>query len=107
MAKDIEALLKEKRIFEPPAELVENSNVKKWMNEHNIKDYDELLERAKDKEWFWEDAAKELEWFAPWTKVLEWNPPHAKWFVDGKINIVHNALDRHMGTPRENKVAYI
>ncbi|UZE91886.1 MAG: acetate--CoA ligase [Methanosarcinales archaeon] len=107
MAKDIEALLKEKRIFEPPAELVENSNVKKWMNEHDIKDYDELLERAKDIEWFWEDAAKELEWFAPWTKVLEWNPPHAKWFVDGKINIVHNALDRHMGTPRENKVAYI
>ncbi len=107
MAKDIEALQKEKRIFEPPAELVENSNVKKWMNEHDIKDYDELLERAKDKEWFWEDAAKELEWFAPWTKVLEWNPPHAKWFVDGKINIVHNALDRHMGTPRENKVAYI
>jgi len=108
MAKDIESLLKEKRVFEPPAELVENSNVKKWMNEHNIKDYDELLERAKDIEWFWEEAAKELEWYQPWTKVLDWSSaPFPKWFVDGKCNIVHNALDRHMGTPRENKVAYI
>ncbi len=103
----LEVLLKEKRVFEPPKELVEKSNVKRWVDEHGIKSYDELLEKAQDLEWFWGEAAKELEWFKPWEKVLEWKPPYAKWFIGGKINIVHNALDRHMGTPRENKIAYI
>jgi len=108
MAGEIESLMREKRIFEPPAELVENSNVRKWMDEHGIKDYNELLERAKDIEWFWGDAAGELEWYKPWTSVLDWsNAPFPKWFIDGKINIVHNALDRHMKTWRKNKVAYI
>jgi acetyl-CoA synthetase len=103
----LEVLLKERRIFEPPKELVEKSNVKRWMGEHGIKSYDELLEKSRDLEWFWGEAAKELEWFRPWKKVLEWKPPHVKWFIGGKINIVHNALDRHMKTPRKNKLAYI
>lgn len=108
MAKDIEALLKEKRIFEPPAELVENSNIKKWMNEHDIKDYDELLERAKDIEWFWEEVSKGvIEWYTPYKKILDWTPPYAKWFTGAKCNIAHNALDRHVKTWRKNKVAYI
>ncbi|MDI6892057.1 MAG: acetate--CoA ligase [Actinomycetota bacterium] len=95
------------RVFEPPKDLVEHSNVKRWMDERGIKDYDELLERAKDIEWFWGEIAKELDWFKPWDRVLEWNPPFAKWFVGGKINIVHNALDRYMKTPHRDKLAYI
>ncbi|HID27621.1 MAG TPA: acetyl-CoA synthetase, partial [Methanosarcinales archaeon] len=51
--KDIEVLLLEKRVFQPPKELVEQSNVKKWMDEHRIKNYDELIEKSKDLEWFW------------------------------------------------------
>jgi acetyl-CoA synthetase len=105
--KGVEVLLKERRVFEPPRELVENSNIKRWMDKHGIKDYDELLERAKDFEWYWGEAAQELEWLKPWKKVLEWKPPHAKWFVGGKINIADNAVDRHMKTPIKDKVAYI
>jgi acetyl-CoA synthetase len=109
-AREIEALLKETRTYHPPKELVENSNVKKWMDEHGIKTYEELLERAaSDIEWFWREAERSLglEWFKPYEKVLEWDRPWAKWFVGGKINIVHNALDRHARSWRKNKVAYI
>ncbi len=105
--KDIAVLLEESRVFYPPEEIVKNSNVKKWMDKHGIKDYDELLERAKDIEWFWGEMAKEVvNWYEPPKKVLEWNPPYSEWFVGAKYNIVHDALDKHIGTPRENKVAY-
>ncbi|MEO0101742.1 MAG: acetate--CoA ligase [candidate division WOR-3 bacterium] len=72
-----------------------------------MRDLDELLKRAEDQEWYWGEMAKELEWFKPWERVLEWNLPFAKWFVGGKINIAHNALDRHIKTERKDKVAYI
>jgi len=104
---EIEALLEEKRVFKPSEKLVNESNVKVWMDKHGIKSYEELLERAKNSEWFWEEIAKELEWFKPWEKVLEWDTPFAKWFVGGKINIVHNALDRHIKTEKKDKIAYI
>ncbi len=101
-------MAQEKEIYYPPKELVENSNIKKFMDKHGIKTLEELLEKSqKDIEWWWNENAKELEWFSPWKKVLEWNLPFAKWFVGGKFNIAHNALDRHIKTPRKNKVAYI
>jgi acetyl-CoA synthetase len=105
--KTLEVLLQERWILSPPKELVKESNIKRWMDEHGIKSYEELLERAKDLEWFWGEVAKELDWFKPWEKVLDWKPPYAKWFVGGKINIAYNALDRHMATPRENKIAFL
>ncbi len=111
MASDratIEVLLKEKRVFKPSKKFVEESNVKKWMNTHGITDYDDLLEKAEDLEWFWGAMAEEfIEWYQPYEKVLEWNPPWAKWFIGAKYNIVHDALDRHVETWRKNKVAYI
>jgi acetyl-CoA synthetase len=104
----IEVLLKEKRVFRPSKKFVEQSNVKKWMNTRGIKDYDELIEKAKDLEWFWGAMAEELiEWYQPYEKVLDWKPPWAKWFIGAKYNIVHDALDRHVETWRKNKVAYI
>ena len=60
-----------------------------------------------DPEGFWASMAKELDWFKPWEKVLEWNPPFAKWFVGGRTNIAHNCLDRHLTTARKNKAAII
>ncbi|MBA3614359.1 MAG: acetate--CoA ligase, partial [Nitrospirales bacterium] len=51
--------------------------------------------------------AKELHWFSPWNKVLDWNYPWAKWFVGGTCNIAYNCLDRHVQTWRKNKVAVI
>jgi acetyl-CoA synthetase len=104
----IEALLKEKRVFHPPKELVEQSNIKQWMDAHGIKDYEELREKAKNIEWFWSEVAKEVvEWYEPYQKVLEWNEPFSKWFVGAKYNIVHDSLDKHVKTYRKNKVAYI
>ena len=94
-------------IYNPPAELVKNANVTKFMEKYGIKTLDELLKRAEDQEWFWGEAAKDLDWFKPFDKVLEWNLPFSKWFVGGKFNICHNALDRHMKTKIANKVAFI
>ncbi|MEO0092045.1 MAG: acetate--CoA ligase [candidate division WOR-3 bacterium] len=96
-----------KEIYYPPENLVKNANVTKFMEKHGIKTLDELLNRAQDQEWFWGEMAKELEWYKPFNKVLEWNLPFAKWFLGGKFNIVHNALDRHMKTKTANKLAYI
>ena len=56
---------------------------------------------------FWADAARELDWFEPWTKVLEWEQPWAKWFVGGKLNLSHNCVDRHAQGNRAQKPAII
>jgi acetyl-CoA synthetase len=94
--------------YNPSAELVANSNIKKFMDKHGIKSYDELLKRAENQEWYWGEVAKELEWFKPFTKVLDDSKaPFFKWFADGNINITHNCLDRHMKTDVKNKVALI
>ena len=60
-----------------------------------------------DPEGFWGEIAKELHWFEPWEKVLEWNPPYAKWFVGGKLNVSYNCLDRHLDGPRRDQVALL
>jgi acetyl-CoA synthetase len=96
--KEIEALLVEERTFDPPREFVQRANVK------DPKVYEEA---RRDPEGFWASFARELEWFKPWKKVLEWNPPYAKWFVGGKINVSYNCLDRHIKGPRKNKAAII
>lgn len=108
MSRDLESLLKEKRIFKPSEELVNETNIKKWMKEKNIPSYDALLKKAAENpEWFWDDLAGELEWYGKYDKTFKWNPPHAEWFLNGRFNIVHNALDRHVEGPEKNKIAYI
>ena len=62
---------------------------------------------ARDPEAFWEKEARSLHWFTPWNKVLEWEPPHARWFVGATTNISYNCLDRHLDGPRRNKAALI
>ncbi|MBT4805422.1 acetate--CoA ligase [Candidatus Woesearchaeota archaeon] len=104
MKKDVEVYLKEKRIFSPSKELVENSNVKKWMDKQNIKDYDALLKKSQDIEWFWGEVAKDLISIGDYEKVLDWKLPYAKWFTGAKYNIVQDALDRHKDS---DKIAYI
>jgi acetyl-CoA synthetase len=106
--KELDVLLKEERVFEPPKELVQRSNIKTWMDEHKIKNYDELLSKAQNIGWYWGEVATELDWFTPWSKVLDdSDAPFYKWFTDGKMNIAYNALDRHMDTGHKNKVAFI
>ena len=99
----IESILHETRIFPPSAEFSEQAQLK------SLEAYQALYDRAKaDPEAFWAELAEqELHWFQPWDKVLDWQPPHAQWFVNGKINISYNCLDRHLTTWRRNKAALI
>jgi acetyl-CoA synthetase len=64
-------------------------------------------EAAKDPEAFWARLAGELEWSRPWTTILDWQPPHAKWFVGGQLNASANCVDRHVWKGRRNKAAII
>ena len=107
-SKTIETLLRENRFFKPTNEFIEQSNVKKWMNSHGIKNLEQLFEKAEDIEWFWGEVSRNfVNWYKPFEKILEWNPPWANWFVGAKYNIVHDAVDQHVKTWRKNKVAYI
>ena len=75
----------------------------------NREDYDRMYaESIEDPESFWGKQANEhLVWRRPFKQVLQWRPPHAKWFLGGKLNVAENCLDRHLGTVRENKAALI
>jgi acetyl-CoA synthetase len=95
--RDLEVLLKDEEVFEPPQEFVEQAN----FSDAGI--YDEA---EKDFEAWWEGWAKELDWFEPWQTVLDWNPPWAKWFKEGKLNASHNCLDRHVEAGNGERVAY-
>lgn len=99
----IESILQENRLFYPPADFVAKARI------NSLEAYSALCEKAKaDPAAFWgELAQQELEWFQPWDQVLDWQPPSAKWFVNGKINITYNCLDRHLKTWRKNKAALI
>ncbi len=100
-------VLSEERVFEPSEDIVENANITKYMRDKGFSSYEELHAwSVEHSEEFWEEMAKELDWFRPWEQVLDWQPPNAKWFVGGETNIVYNALDRHMSTPTRNKVAF-
>ncbi|MEK0324778.1 MAG: AMP-binding protein, partial [Nitrosopumilus sp.] len=100
-------VLKEERLFKPSQDVVDNANITQYMKKKGFTNWDELYSWSiKNPEEFWADVAQELNWFTKWNKVLEWNFPYAKWFLGGRTNIVYNCLDRHMGTPIENKVAY-
>jgi acetyl-CoA synthetase len=100
-------VLQEKRVYHPDATTVENAAITAYMRQKGFSSYDELHRwSVEHNEEFWAEQARELHWFAPWTKVLDWNYPYAKWFVGARTNICYNALDRHKGTPTWNKVAY-
>ncbi|MCZ7648026.1 MAG: acetate--CoA ligase [Planctomycetota bacterium] len=88
--------------YVPPETFSRRAHVK------SMAEYEKLhRESAKNPEKFWAGVAKELHWFEPWTKALEWKAPHAKWFVGGKTNLSYNCLDRHLSTHRRNKAAIV
>jgi acetyl-CoA synthetase len=82
---------------------------KQVVEEARLKDWDKLAKSAaKDLKGFWEAEASELEWYSKWKKVLDDSKkPFFKWFTGAKVNIVHNAIDRHLKTYRKNKLALI
>jgi acetyl-CoA synthetase len=92
----IENLGQENRHFPPSAEFVAQANFKADI--YATADADRLA--------FWETQARELTWDQPWSSVLDWQVPYAKWFVGGKLNASVNALDRHVAEGRGNRVAF-
>jgi acetyl-CoA synthetase len=95
---EISALLSEGRVFPPSDE---------WRAAARANDPGVYARAAADPEQFWAAFAAELDWIEPWTRVLDWQPPHAKWFVGGRINASANCLDRHVRGARRNKAALI
>ncbi|GAB6056614.1 acetate--CoA ligase [Methanobacterium alkalithermotolerans] len=99
MSKDTSVLLDEKRLFKPDYHLVEEAHIKNWEAE---------LEKGKDIEKYWEEKAHQFEWFKKWDKVLdESKKPFYQWFVNGKINLCYNAVDRWINTDKRNQVAIL
>ncbi|MDP9177154.1 MAG: acetate--CoA ligase [Gemmatimonadota bacterium] len=95
---DIDVLLQENRKF-PPSEEFRSSAL--------ISSGDVYDEAARDPVAFWERMAGELQWIRKWDTALDWTPPHAKWFVGGKLNVSVNCLDRHLDGPRRDARAII
>jgi len=99
-------------VWKPTSDYIEKANITRFMKKHNIQDYDELIKKSTDDiGWFWDSVIKDLniEWYQPYNKVyddskgIQWT----KWFVDGKINIVHNTLDRHAKSNKKDNIAII
>ena len=92
----LSALLHETRQFEPAPELAAAANAQP----------DIYARAAADPLGFWDQEARELTWTQPWEQVLEWEPPFAKWFVGGKLNVSVNCVDRHVEAGHGDKVAF-
>ncbi len=89
-------LLKEERRFEPPADLAAHANVTAAAYE----------QAAADRLGFWAEQARRLSWETAPTQTLDWsNPPFAKWFADGKLNVAYNCVDRHVENGLGDRVA--
>jgi len=96
MSETLENLSSETRQFPPPEALAAAANVKAEAYE----------QAATDRLGFWEQQARRLSWAKEWDQVLDWsNPPFAKWFVGGELNIAYNCVDRHVEAGKGDKVA--
>ena len=95
---EFDDLLREDRVF-PPSDQFRAHAV--------VRDERVYADADRDPEGHWARLAGELEWSRPWHQVLDWQPPHAKWFVGGQLNASVNCVDRHARGPRRNKAAII
>ncbi len=97
MTDQLATLLTEQRRFPPDPAFAAQANAQPaWQ-----------ATAAADRLAFWANEARQLEWITPWAEVLDWQPPHARWFVGGELNVSANCLDRHLAGPRRNKAALI
>jgi acetyl-CoA synthetase len=92
----LSALMHETRRFPPLPELAAAANAQPGI----------YAEAAADPQAFWAHQAEALTWDQPWTQVLDWQPPFAKWFVGGRLNVAVNCVDRHVDAGRGSKVAF-
>ncbi len=96
MNEQLDTLLSETRRFPPPPAFAARAAAT-----------EALYQAGRDPQKFWEEQARSLDWVSPWTEVLEWKPPHARWFAGGKLNAAANCLDRHLTGFRKDKAAII
>jgi acetyl-CoA synthetase len=90
----IDTLLLEERRYPPPPDFARQANAQPSIYEEDF-------------EAFWEREGRErVSWFEPFTQLYEWNPPHAKWFLGGRLNIAYNCLDRHLEAGNGDRIAY-
>ncbi len=100
--ESIQSILKEARVFPPPAAFSQHARVK------SMAEYEALAKgAADDPDRFWGEIASELAWDKRWTRVREGELPHVKWFVGGELNATVSCLDRHLSTWRRNKAALV
>jgi acetyl-CoA synthetase len=103
--KTITSMMEEKRTFPPSKEFSSKAHIK------SLEEYKKMYEKSiQDPDAFWGEQAQNLEWFKKWDKVLDYSfgdNLYIKWFQGGKLNVTVNCLDRHLKTPRKNKVALI
>ncbi len=98
----IESILHESRVFPPPAAFAATarlSDLDAYRREHR--------RSLEDPDGFWGGIASQLSWREPWTRVLDWDPPFARWFAGGKLNLSENCLDRHLQGSRAEKTALV
>jgi acetyl-CoA synthetase len=89
----IETMFLEERRYPPDPEFAAQANAQQDLYERG---FEEL----------WTKEAERVTWFEPWTTLLEWEPPYAKWYVGGRLNVCFNCVDRHVETGDGGKVAY-
>ncbi|MFL5538589.1 MAG: acetate--CoA ligase [Longimicrobiaceae bacterium] len=94
----LDSLLQEDRTFPPPPEFAAQANER---------DPGIYARADADPEAYWAGWAERLDWFRRWDRVLEWEPPYAKWFTGGRLNASHNCLDRHLQAGRGGKTALL
>ncbi len=94
MSQAIDTLLLEERRYEPPAEFAAQANAQPGIYERGFEE-------------FWEREGRELvDWFEPFSRLYEWEPPYAKWYLGGRLNVSYNCVDRHVEAGRGDRVAY-
>jgi acetyl-CoA synthetase len=94
--------MNEVRVFPPPAAFSSKARI------GSLDEYRRLYDAAKnDPEGFWDERAKTMPWITPYTKVLDWTPPHAHWFVGGRINASSVCLDAHIAAGRGDERAMV
>jgi len=93
-AKRIDALQEEGRTFPPPPDFAAQANAQPGIYDRSLQD-------------FWsEEGRQRISWFKPFDKLYEWNPPYAKWYLGGQLNVCYNCVDRHVEAGLGSKVAF-
>lgn len=93
---ELSALLSETRRFSAPADFAKDANAQPGIYE----------QAYTDPQAFWAEQANQLKWDTPWTRILDWQLPYAKWFVGGKLNVAVNCVDRHVDAGFGDRIAY-